>query len=227
MIEPIPEESNTVIRSLFVACLLLATASAHAAGARAQLDAFANGLDALAGSFVQEVRDADGREVETSNGTLALKAPRQFRWAYEAPFPQLIVADGLNVWIYDEDLAQVTVRGQSLAESQSPLTVLTDLSLLDRDYTTSEPAPSDGVAWLRLVSRAEEPPFRHCDLGFTGNQLVRMVLVDALGQRNEIRFGPWQRNPQLAADTFVFTPPDGVDVVGEPVDGAQAFPVQD
>ncbi len=216
-----------MIRTCFCVLTLVTAAAAHAASARAQLDAFARGLNALSGTFVQEVRDVDGRAIETSNGTLALKAPRQFRWAYAAPFPQLIVADGLNVWIYDEDLAQVTVRGQSTAEAQSPLTVLTDLSLLDRDYTTSELEDSEGVAWLRLTPRAADPPYRHVDLGFTGNQLVRLVLIDALGQRNEIRFGPWQRNPELPADTFAFTPPLGVDVVGEAIDGAQAFPVQD
>lgn len=216
-----------MIRTLVAIALCLVPALAPAAGARAQLDAFATGLDALEGSFVQELRDAEGRSLETSRGTLALKAPRQFRWVYEAPFPQQIVADGLNVWIYEEDLAQVTVRGQSLAESQSPLSVLTDLSLLDREYRSSERGEGEGIAWLRLEPRAEEPPFRHCDLGFGGDQLVRMVLIDGLGQRSEIRFGPWRRNPALPPETFRFTPPPGVDVVGTPVSGADVFPVPD
>jgi outer membrane lipoprotein carrier protein len=205
----------------------LVAPTAAAADARAQLDAFSAGLDGVRGSFVQTVYAADGSETETSRGTLALKAPRQFRWEYEAPFPQLIVADGLNVWVHDVDLEQVTVRAQSSEEAQSPLTVLTDLGLLDRQFNVAPLADEDGIAWLRLTSKAEEPAFASCDLGFAGQQLVRMVLRDHLGQRNELRFAQWERNPALDPALFTFVAPEGTDIVGEPVAGAQSFPVGD
>ena len=210
--------------ALLLAAVLPGTAFADA---RSQLDAFARGLDGLTGRFEQTVHDPTGKPLETSTGTLALKAPRQFRWVYEAPYAQVIVADGLNVWIHDVDLEQVTVRGQSAAESQSPLTVLTDLSLLDRDYEVTARPDADGLQWLRLESKAEEPAFQSCDLGFAGDALARMVLTDHLGQRNEIRFADWQRNPAFAADAFSFTVPEGADLVGEPIEGAEAFPIRD
>lgn len=209
------------------AVLLASLPGAASADARAQLDAFARGLDGLTGRFEQTVSDPSGKPLETSAGTLALQAPRQFKWVYEAPYAQVIVADGLNVWIHDVDLEQVTVRGQSGAESQSPLTVLTDLSMLDRDFKVSPRPDSDGLQWLRLESKAEEPAFQSCDLGFAGNALDRMVLTDHLGQRNEIRFNGWQRNPTFAVDAFAFSVPEGVDLVGEPVEGAEAFPIRD
>lgn len=215
------------MRSLLFATLLsVAFPTIAADTARPQLDAFANGLDALKGTFTQQVYDADGRPGEASKGSLALQAPRQFRWDYEEPFPQLIVADATNVWIWDKDLDQVTVRSQSLEESQSPLTVLTDLAQLERDYRVSEHGTRDGIAWLRLEPKAKEPSFTSCDLGFAGNELVRMVLTDTLGQRNELRFGRWERNPKLDPSLFRFVVPEGVDVVGEPVENAEAFPVQ-
>ena len=201
--------------------------AAQAGPARERLDAFAKGLDALSGSFEQTVTDANGNEQDRSTGTVALQAPRQFRWEYADPFPQLIVADGSNVWVWDKDLDQVTVRGQALEESQSPLTVLTDLSLLEREYAVAEQPDADGLAWLRLTPKADEAPFQHCDLGLSGDGLARMVLTDHLGQVNEIRFLDWQRNPNLAPDLFRFAPPEGVDVVGEPVKAAEAFPVRD
>jgi outer membrane lipoprotein carrier protein len=210
-------------------CLLLAAflPTTASADARAQLDAFARGLDGLTGRFEQLVSDPAGKPLETSTGTLALQAPRQFRWVYEAPYAQVIVADGLNVWIHDVDLEQVTVRGQSGAESQSPLTVLTDLSMLDRDFKVNPRPDADGLQWLRLESKAEEPAFQSCDLGFAGNALREMRLTDHLGQVNRIRFEGWQRNPKFAADAFAFKVPEGADLVGEPVEGAEAFPVRD
>lgn len=216
------------LRKTAAALLLLLPALAHAGPARDRLESFANGLESLRGDFVQQVYDVEGRLDETSEGSLALQAPRRFRWAYEAPYPQLIVADGDNVWIHDEDLEQVTVKKQSLEEAQSPLTVLTDLSQLERDYTVTESGEKDGLQWLTLVPKAEESSFRKAMLGFDGDaRLGRMVLEDTLGQRNEIAFSHWETNPKLDASTFRFVPPDGVDVVGEPVQAAAVAPLKD
>ncbi len=201
--------------ALFAAALLVAV-SAHAADtARARLDAFAKGLHSLSGDFSQTVFDARGRVSETSHGTLALEAPRQFRWQVDDPYKQLIVADGRKVWVYDPELQQVTVRNQGSEEAHSPLTVLTDLSQLDRDFRASERGEHDGLQWLRLVSRSKDPQFEYADIGFDRDGPEQMVFTDTLGNRTEIVFSHWRRNPQLPAGTFTFVPPKGVDVVGD------------
>ena len=160
-------------------------------------------------------------------GELALKAPRQFRWDTVAPYAQLIVADGEKVWIYDADLEQVSVRAQGTEEAHSPLTVLTDLSQLDRDFATSEQGERDGLSWLRLKSKDKDPQFAYADLGFDATGLARMQFEDTLGGKTEIRFSDWKRNGPLPADAFRFTPPAGVDVVGDPTPTAEAHPVKD
>ncbi|MGN6314207.1 MAG: outer membrane lipoprotein chaperone LolA [Rhodanobacteraceae bacterium] len=204
------------MRILLMLALLLGAGVAQAADtARAQLDTFANGLHSLSGNFSQTVYDANGRTAQTSHGTLALQAPRQFRWDTQAPYKQLIVADGRKVWIYDPELEQVTVREQGSEEAHSPLTVLTDLSQLDRDFDTSEQGERDGLQWLRLKSRARDPQFEYADIGFADNAPRRMIFKDTLGNRTEIVFTDWQRNPKLPAGAFMFTPPKGTDVVGD------------
>jgi outer membrane lipoprotein carrier protein len=212
-------------------CLLFAaicTSAVSAADtARSRLDAFAKGLNAVSATFEQQVFDAKGGKGKTTQGALALRAPRQFRWDTTAPYKQLIVADGEKVWIYDQDLEQVSVRAQGTEEAHSPLTVLTDLSQLDRDFTTSEQGEHDGLVWLRLKSKDKEPQFAYADLGFDAGGLELMRFEDTLGGKTEIRFSEWKRNPQLAADAFKFTPPKGVDVVGDPTPAAQAFPIKD
>ncbi|MBS0432963.1 MAG: outer membrane lipoprotein chaperone LolA [Proteobacteria bacterium] len=186
-----------------------------ATNARAQLDVFARNLQSLSGSFSQTVFDANGRRGDTSQGTLALKAPRQFRWETTTPYRQLIVADGSKVWIYDPELEQVTVRDQGTQEAHSPLTVLTDLSRLDHDFRSSEEGERDGLQWLRLKSRGKDPQFEYAEIGFDGNTPRRMVFMDTLGNRTEIAFTDWQRNPVLSSDAFRFVPPKGTDVVGD------------
>lgn len=206
---------------------LLLTTAAAADSARARMEAFSNGLEALSGDFRQVVTDPNGRRGEASTGHFALEAPRQFRWETTAPFAQLIVADGRRVWIFDPDLEQASVRAQSEVEAQSPLTVLTDLSRLEQSFDTSEAGEREGLLWLRLTPRAEEPEFEYAELGFGASGPERMVFQDLLGSHAEVRFSRLERNPVLPPTAFRFTPPAGVDVVGDPGRDAQVFPVQD
>ncbi|TYT23803.1 outer membrane lipoprotein chaperone LolA [Luteimonas viscosa] len=202
-------------RWLLVSVALLA-GLAHA-GARERLDGFTKGLKGLDGQFVQQVFDDNGRVRESSSGRVALAAPRLFRWEYEKPYPQLIVADGKTVWVHDPDLDQVSRRPQGGAEQDSPLAALIDPARLDRDFLVEDAGEADGLQWLLLKPKqgGDEPAFQSARLGLSGEGLARMEIVDALGQRTEIRFSGWKRNPSFTRDTFTFTPPAGVDVVGE------------
>lgn len=218
--------TRVIALSLALAATLLSPAAQ--AGAREKLGAFTRGLTGLDGRFEQRVYDSEGRQSPASTGTVKLSAPRQFRWEYLKPAPQLIVADGDQIWIYDPDLEQVTVRNQSAAEQDSPLSVLIDPTELDRQYKVSEGGSSAGLEWLVLAPKnRDDAPFQQARLGFGPSGLVRMEMQDALGQRTVIGFGPWQRNPRFPAATFRFTPPKGADVVGTPVKSAQVTPLRD
>jgi outer membrane lipoprotein carrier protein len=207
--------------------LTIASDAIAADSARTRMEAFSKGLDSVSGSFAQSVTDANGHRGDESRGTFALQAPRQFRWETTAPYQQTIVADGARVWVYEPDLEQVSVRNQSAAEAHSPLTVLTDLSQLDSQFATSEAGTHDGLAWLRLASKAKEPAFEYAELGLDASSLQRMRFKDQLGNVTEIRFADWKRNPPLPAGTFKFIPPVGVDVVGDVKPDAEIFPVRD
>ena len=198
--------------------LLLGTlvAGSAFAGARDDLNAFTKGLKGLDGDFVQQVYTSQGKLKETSSGQVQLSVPRLFRWEYTSPYPQLIVADGEKVWIYDPDLAQVTVRPQGLEEQSSPLAALFEPARLDAMFVVEESGSAGGLSWLKLTPKeGREASFRSARLGFDGASLVKMEVVDAIGQRTEIKFAEWERNPGFAADTFKYTPPKGVDVIGE------------
>jgi outer membrane lipoprotein carrier protein len=222
---------QTRLPSLMIAGLLMLStvlfSGATRADARKQLDAFSAGLQSLAGSFEQSTRASADAAVQSSTGKLAMKAPRLFRWDYQAPFEQRIVADGDNIWVYDIDLEQVSVRPQSFDESSSPLAILMDLSQLDIEFKVSEGGTRDGMDWLELRPRSAEPQFSKAELGFAGNQLRAMRVQDNLDGSTIYRFSEWQRNARLPADEFVFTPPEDVDVVGEPQAGALITPIPD
>ena len=194
-----------------LAALLAFNASA---GGRDDLTQFTRGLKGLDGTFTQQVFDANGKKKESSSGRVAMSAPRLFRWEYAKPFEQLIVADGKTIWVYDPDLKQFTKRAQGVEEQSSPLAALIDPTRLDREFVVKELASSEGLDWIELRPRnPDNASFESARLGFGDAGLSRMRVVDPLGQRTELTFSKWKRNPSFAGGTFRFAPPKGVDVV--------------
>lgn len=204
--------------ALSVATAAALVSGAAMAGARDDLNTFTRGLKGLDGQFTQQVFDAKGKLKENSSGKVALSAPHLFRWEYVKPYPQLIVADGKTVWVFDPDLQQVTKRPQGAEEQNSPLSALIDPSKLDAQFTVKEESgKEDGLSWLSLAPKgnAADANFRTARLGFNPGGLAKMQVVDSLGQRTEIAFNGWKRNPAFGKDTFRYTPPKGVDVIGD------------
>jgi outer membrane lipoprotein carrier protein len=216
------------ILSLAAAFAVAAAIPCALAGPREDIARYTQGLKGLDGHFVQRVFNSSGALKEESSGRVSLSAPRQFRWEYQRPNPQLIVADGDHVWIYDPDLEQVTVKNQNAEEQQSALTVLIDPGELDRRYLLGDAGNDGGLKWISLKPKkpSEDSQFKQAKLGFNAVGLDHMTIEDTLGQRTEIVFTDWQRNPTFSKGLFSFTPPKGVDVVGDTSQPAEVHPLK-
>lgn len=188
------------------------------------LERFADGLETWHATFEQEVLDSDGAVQDASAGEVWLSRPALFRWEYGGDFPEVIVADGERVWLYDISLEQITVRSQAGLANDSPLSLLTDLSRLDEQFEVRDLGVDEGMAYVELRSVAEDAEFDRVLLGIRDAALELMAMEDAFGLRTEIRFLDAQRNPELCPSLFVFEPPEGVDIVGN---GAMNEPVGD
>jgi len=183
--------------------------------ARSRLEVFSAGLETFSAEFTQTVTAQDGRVESHGEGEVWLQRPGLFRWSYGGDFPELIVADGERVWLYDPTLEQVTVRRESGASEDSPLLLLTDPGAIERQFVIIEAGQIDGVDLLALESLHAESEFERVMLGFDREGLVLMQLEDAFGLRTDIRFTDVQRNPGLDPELFRFVPPEGTDVVGD------------
>ena len=164
--------------------------------------------------FQQKVFDKTGRLVQESRGSFSFLRPGRFRWTYAKP-PQLIVGDGERVWIHDADLNQVTVRRASRVLGATPAALLAGASDIDKAFVLVEAGAKDGLEWLEARPREKESGFERIRLGMSASGVDAMELVDHFGQTTVLRFSNLERNPQLEASTFRFTPPKGVDVLGE------------
>ena len=211
--------SSALNRLVGIALILFVQVTcAHAEGGsgREQLDQFAEGLNSLTANFTQRVVGRDGNVEAESDGKLWLSQPHFIRWEYGGDFPELVVADGQQIWIYDEALEQVTIKPQSEFSADSPLSLLTDIEKLDGQFDVREAGDVDGMLLLELRPKQTETEFERVLLGLQDNELRMMTMEDAFGLRTEIHFSGLERNAEISSDLFSFTPPEGVDVIGGP-----------
>ncbi|QRM20121.1 outer membrane lipoprotein chaperone LolA [Dechloromonas sp. TW-R-39-2] len=185
------------------------------AGALDQLHQFLQNTRTLKAEFAQTVIGKNGRKPQQSSGLVAISRPGKLRWEIVKPYPQLVVGDGDKIWIYDPELQQVTVRKAGQAISGSPAALLSGNNDLEKNFTLKEAGEAEGMLWLEATPKNGDSGFDKVRLGFASSDLKAMELQDSFGQTTLIRFSKVERNPALSAGTFKFTPPAGVDVVGE------------
>jgi outer membrane lipoprotein carrier protein len=179
-----------------------------------RLDSFFGGLRGLDTGFEQTVSDSAHKQAQPTRGTLQILRPGRFRWAYEAPYEQLIVTNGARLWVYDPDLAQVTVSTLDASMGNTPALLLSTEQPLDELFQITELPPQNDIAWVQLDPRQEDSNFTRIRLAFDRETLHAMEIVDGFGQTMTIRFIGLRRNPALGPAGFEFIPPAGVDVLG-------------
>jgi outer membrane lipoprotein carrier protein len=196
---------------------------AAAVQAQTPLDAYLSHLKTLRAEFAQTVTDGKGREVQKAQGLLTIVRPGRFRWELtpDGGAPQLMVADGKNLWFYDRDLEQVSVKPATAALSATPAGLLSGDGNIRELFTVASAGKKDGFDWVLVTPKESDADFREARLAFDPGQrqegeLRRMVLKDKLGQTVRLDFRKSERNPPVAEAEVKFTPPGGADVIGTP-----------
>jgi outer membrane lipoprotein carrier protein len=203
-----------LIRMLMLAVLMLPAGGAYASGIDA-LRSFIAATSSAQGEFKQKVYDRKHKLTQESSGTLAFQRPGKFRWTYAKPYAQLIVGDGAKVWVYDEDLNQVTVRRLDRALGSTPAALLAGSNDFERAFVLSERGQKDGLEWVEAVPREKDSNFETIRMGFGFSGLEIMELADSFGQTTVLNFTALHRNPKLNTALFAFVPPKGADVIGD------------
>ncbi len=194
--------------------LLLLTPLAGAASTE-RFAQFINATQSARANFEQKVFGRGGKLIQESKGTLAFSRPGKFRWSYEKPFAQLIVGDGVRVWVYDPDLQQVTVKRVDQVMTSTPAALLAGNNEALRAFTMVDRGTSEGLEWLEATPKDKEGGFEHVRLGFGFSGLEVMELADSFGQKTVVRLMSFERNPGLDPGLFRFVPPKGADVIGD------------
>ena len=231
------------MRSALVALLVLLGAVRVATAATAAvtpLDAYLDNLHTLRTTFLQTLADAHGREIDRATGTLIVARPGKFSWdihpqpvepdgggatppgtgggagTIPAGAGQVLVCDGRNLWFFDRDLEQVTVKPVDAALSATPAMLLSGAVDVRKSFTISDAGQRLGLDWVLVEPNGAEADFRRALFGFDHGDLKRMILEDKLDQTATIIFEKIKRNGPVRPAEVSFTPPSGVDVIGTP-----------
>jgi len=210
--------------------------AAPATAGTTPLDAYLDNLKTLRATFMQTLADAHGHEIDRASGTLIVVRPGKFAWdihplvpaggsagtnAVKAPPAtdsqgQLMVCDGINLWFYDRDLQQVTVKPVDSALSATPAMLLSGAADVRAHFKISAGGQRMGLDWVLVEPHGSEADFNRALLGFAGGELKRMILEDKLDQTATVIFDKIERNLAVATAEVSFTPPAGADVIGTP-----------
>ncbi len=168
-------------------------------------------LSGLEAAFVQYELIDGSEKVDPNAGRVWMQSPDQFRWHYIDPIEQLIVADGKNVWVYDEDLEQVTVKAQS--NQLNPIYVIINDDKSQQHYHIKHEVQSQGMDWISLTPKVENEEVKTVWLAIEDAVVKQIKVVNNFSQTMVFEFSDIKKNPDFEAGLFEFVPPEGVDVV--------------
>lgn len=180
---------------------------------RQALNDFLHELQTLQAKFSQSVLDTESATSGQMHGLFLLERPGRFRWDYVAPSKQIILADGRDVWIIEEELKHVTRHLQSWALKGTPAAFMIMEATIDDDFDVIEIGERMGMQWLELIPRDGDSDFNRILLAFADNELRHMELNDKFGQISRFRFFEVQRNVPIDPELFVYQGKDDWDVL--------------
>jgi outer membrane lipoprotein carrier protein len=185
-----------------LALTLLVPTGLRAADGSQRLEDYLKGLSSLKSSFEQVTFNADRTQMMEASGTFYLQRPGRFRWEYDTPNRQVIVADGKRVYLHDLDLDQVSHQSQAKALRGTPALLLASGGPIEDHFKTRPIESRDGRDWVELVPKASDTDVVRIELGFGGKELDSLIMEDSFGQMTRLNFSATQRNPSLDPDLF-------------------------
>lgn len=203
-----------LLRLMAAVAMLTGTTAISAAEALDSARRFFNDVRSYSAQFKQTVLDESKRPIQESTGRLWLERPNKFRWNYDKP-PQQIVSDGERVWVYDEELQQISVRSLSTSLTDTPALLLTGRGRLEDAFTLKSLPASEELEWVELTPRRQEGAFEVLRLAFANGKIRIIEMVDGLGHTTRYTLQAGAENVKIDAKRFRFVPPPGVDIVSE------------
>lgn len=210
------------LSSLLAVVLASVSVPASADAAQDALKRFVDGVQTFDARFEQTQTDDRGKVLGRSSGHFLLARPPassktgvgRFRWAYEKPYEQLSICDGVKLWAYDPDLDQVTVRNARSALAGTPAALLSQRGGLTEAFIVQDGGGDGDTKIVRLLPKAKDGDFKLIELSIDkAGAPQKMRFEDPIGGSSVVLFSAIKTNQAIDAAQFQFVPPKGTEVV--------------
>ncbi|MBK1646725.1 outer membrane lipoprotein carrier protein LolA [Thiocapsa imhoffii] len=191
-----------VLVAILLFNVLCGTVTLAFAQSEQRVNDYLDGLTSLRAQFEQFTFNAERTQMMESRGTLYLQRPGRFRWEYDAPNRQVIVADGNRVYLHDLELQQVSHQSQRRALSGTPALLLAGSGPIEEHFTASPIASTDGREWVELIPKETDTDVVRIELGFGSEHLESLIMEDTFGQTTRLNFSEAERNTPLSPELF-------------------------
>jgi len=189
--------------------------NSNADNSKDPLQYFLTDLKSLEAKFVQILINENAEELERTEGILYLRPPNSFFWHYQKPYSQKIISNGNRLWIFDEDLEQVTIKNIDNKIEQTPAGIILGNESVKEHFVQTSMGTIEGYNWIELTPRDLDAQYQIIKMGFHEDKLGMMIIIDNLEQTTRIDFSDLKKNITLSSDTFNFNVPDNVDIFDE------------
>jgi len=200
---------------LFIFIYFFSIAPSNAENLNDPLQTFLKNLESLEVSFIQILMNENGEELEKTEGVLYLQPPEKFYWHYQKPYSQKIISNGSILWIFDEDLEQVTVKNIDNRIDETPAGIILGNKSIQEHFVQVNMGVIDGYDWMELTPKNLEAQYKNIKMGFDRDKLGMMIITDNLEQTTRIDFANFKKNITLSSSIFNFEVPNNVDIFDE------------
>lgn len=177
-----------------------------------QLQALLASTHTLQASFKQTTVSETGELMAIASGVVKVVRPGQFYWQVNQPGKQIIVINHQQLWLYDVDLEQVTIK-----KLDPSVMALNPVSLLsgDLDKLLQHNSVKSLPGGIKLTPESPESAIKWVKLLFNGKKLTGLQFANQLSQQTTIHFSELKINQPIPPQTFNIHIPKGTDIVSQ------------
>lgn len=215
------KKNKTALFFILLACQLLAAPFCASAADKAknQVDEILSKVEARYGGtgfsavFTQKSYLAAMQMTEEANGNAVFKRPGKMKWIYEVPEKQIIVTDGVTLWIYrPEDNQVMTGKPDSYLADGKGGSLLSDVRLIRKKFdVTYTGKNANGDHELKLIPKEVNGALIKAGLVVSAqtSDIVKIVYENDSQDKTELNFKDLKFNLNPPDSDFEFKIPEG------------------
>lgn len=175
---------------------------------------FVNSFSSFRANFQQSQPDESMFTMNRATGYVVIERPGKLFWVYQSPEHQEIIADGVDLWIYDADIDQATVRTLASVQTDFPMSWLLYNEPVEKNFDVIVGQKKNGVSWFNLEPK-DATFFQSLEVAIGDGKLQQIWMYQGADNVTKVAFEDIEMNANIPASKFQFIPPKGVDVIGQ------------